>query len=266
MAAAMFTGDSSAARILMIGTVHTVRLVAQLRFLLLQVRNADDPMKGQEVDCFAQALRCDRAQIDVFSILPGIPSRRELDAVDMVLLGGSGDYSVAAGGSWLPAALETMRELYDWSKPTFASCWGFQAMALALGGEVVTDLNRAELGTQTLFLTDRGQQDPVFGALPPRFVAHMGHQDIVDRLPRDALLLASSERVRNQAFCIPHKPLYCTQFHPELTRDTFLQRVRAYPEYVQRIAGVSYEQFAARCTEAHAAGSLLQRCVELFFG
>ena len=34
----------------MIGTVDTVDMVAQLRFLLLQVRNADDPMKDQEVN------------------------------------------------------------------------------------------------------------------------------------------------------------------------------------------------------------------------
>ncbi len=238
----------------------------RLRFLLLQVRKADDPIRSQEISCFARALGCERSHVRVFDILQGVPTRRELDAVDMVLLGGSGDYSVAAGGSWLPAALETMKELYDWAKPTFASCWGFQAMALALGGEVVTDMQRAELGTETISLTEQGCQDPVFGALPRRFVAHVGHQDIVDRLPRDAVLLASTQRVDHQAFRIPGKPLYCTQFHPELTRGTFLERVRAYPEYVERIAGVPYDVFAAQCTEAPEAGTLIRRCVELFFG
>ncbi len=238
----------------------------QLRFLLFQVRNPDDPMRDQEIDCFARALQCDRSQIRVFSILQGVPTHAELDEVDMVLLGGSGDYSVAAGGSWLPAALATMRELYDWSKPTFASCWGFQAMALALGGKVVTDLGRAELETATLRLTDAGQQDPVFGAMPQPFKALIGHQDIVDRLPEGAELLASTERVTNQAFRIPGKPIYCTQFHPELTRATYLERVRAYPEYVQTIAGVPYEEFAAHCVEAPEAGTLIRRCVQRFFG
>jgi GMP synthase (glutamine-hydrolysing) len=181
-------------------------------------------------------------------------------------LGGSGDYSVAEGGSWLPAALETMRELYAWSKPTFASCWGFQAMARALGGEVVTDLGRAELETATLYLTPAGQRDPVFGTLPQPFAGLSGHQDLVDRLPPDAVLLASSHRVVNQAFRIPGKPMYCTQFHPELTRATYLERVRAYPDYVQKIAGIPYEQFAASCREAPEAGTLLRKCVELFFG
>jgi GMP synthase (glutamine-hydrolysing) len=131
---------------------------------------------------------------------------------------------------------------------------------------VVTDLSRAELETATVYLTPTGRQDPVFGAMPQPFAALAGHQDIVDRLPADAELLASTDRVTNQAFRIPGKPMYCTQFHPELTRDTYLQRVRAYPEYVEKIAGVSFDEFASRCRDTPEAGTLLQRCVQLFFG
>ncbi|MCU0959270.1 MAG: type 1 glutamine amidotransferase [Pirellulaceae bacterium] len=239
---------------------------ARLRFLLLQMRNAQDPIRHQEVACFVRALGCAPQQLAVFDLLAGAPTRADLQRVDMVLLGGSGDYSVVAGGDWLPAALAAMRELYDWSVPTFASCWGFQAMARALGGEVVTDLHRAELGTELLELTPEGRRDPVFGRLPPRFAAHMGHQDIVDRLPPQAVLLASSARVRHQAFCVPGKPIYCTQFHPELTRPTLLQRAQAYPEYVARIAGVPLDEFSARCTDAPESEVLLQRCVRHFFG
>ena len=238
----------------------------KLRFMLFQVRNPDDPMRSQEVDCFARALCCDRRQICVTSILQGVPTRAALDRVDMVLLGGSGDYSVAAGGDWLPAALDTMRELHDWSKPTFASCWGFQAMARALGGEVLTDLNRAELGTTTLRLTEAGQCDPVFGAMPQPFLGQSGHQDVVDRLPPQAELLASSRRVANQAFRIAGKPIYCTQFHPELTRATLLERLRTYPQYVRKIAGVPYEEFAATCVEAAESETLIRRATQLYFG
>jgi GMP synthase (glutamine-hydrolysing) len=223
-------------------------------------------MRTQEVECFANALHCDISQISVYDLLSGVPTRAEIDAVDMVLLGGSGDYSVAEGGDWLPAALDAMRELYDWNKPTFASCWGFQAMAKALGGEVVTDMDRAELGTLEICLVDQGRTDPVFGPLPPAFLAHVGHQDIVDSLPSDAILLASTNRVTNQAFRIDGKPIYCTQFHPELRRDSYLQRLIAYPSYVERIAGVSFEEFAASCTEAPETETLLPRFVSHVFG
>lgn len=149
-------------------------------------------MRHQEVDCFARALGCEPNQIGVFDLLSGVPSVQELEQYDVVLLGGSGDYSVAEGGPWLPAALEAMRELYELNKPTFASCWGFQAMAKALGGEVVTDRNRAELGAVEVRLTDAGRNDPVFQGLGDRFLAPMGHQDCVTKLPPDACLLASS--------------------------------------------------------------------------
>ena len=74
-----------------------------LHYLLLQVRNTDDPMREHEVLCFARALHCAPEQIRVYDLLESCPTPAELEAVDIVLLGGSGDYSVAEGGHWLKA-------------------------------------------------------------------------------------------------------------------------------------------------------------------
>ena len=233
------------------------------RHLLLQVRNQNDPMRPQEVHCFARALGCDVSQIRAFDLLAGSPTAAQLDQADVVFLGGSGDYSVAEGGPWLPAALEVMRELHRIGKPTFASCWGFQAMARALGGDVITDIARAEVGSIEVELTDAGRVDPLFAELEDRFLAQMGHHDIVVRLPDDAILLASSQRVENQAFRFDSKPIYCTQFHPELNREALLQRVWAYPWYIDRIRGISLEEFAVDCQESPATDELLRRFVTL---
>ncbi|MAD80051.1 MAG: type 1 glutamine amidotransferase [Pirellulaceae bacterium] len=238
----------------------------KLRYLLLQMRDGDDPMRDQEVACFARCLRCDADQIRVFDLISGAPSIHELNSVDAVLLGGSGAYSVAEGGPWLAAGLEAMGELYSLGKPTFASCWGFQAMARAMGGVVVTDLARAEVGSVEIMLTAAGKEDPLFGGLPSRFLAQMGHQDIVVDLPADATLLASSQRVANQAFRFQGKPIYCTQFHPELNREALLQRVVAYPEYPKRILGVGFDEFANRhCIETPETDSLLSRFIAHMF-
>jgi GMP synthase (glutamine-hydrolysing) len=231
-------------------------------FLLLQIRDAEDPMREQEVACFARCLGCRTEQILVFDLLRGAPSLQQLDAVDMVLLGGSGNYSVAAGGDWLPPALLAMRELFELGKPTFASCWGFQAMAKALGGEVITDLERAELGMVEVQLPQAGRADPLFGQLEPKFIAPMGHQDCVVRLPDQAVLLASSGRVANQAFTFPGKPIYCTQFHPELDRNSLLERVRTYPHYVRTITGETIESFEANCAESGQSNLLLGLFIE----
>ncbi|MHC4949323.1 MAG: type 1 glutamine amidotransferase [Planctomycetota bacterium] len=237
----------------------------QVHYLLLQVRNPDDPMAGHEVDCFIQALQCAPERLAVHDLIAGRPTPAELEENDCVLLGGSGDYSVAKGGPWLPAALEAMAELAEMDKPVFASCWGFQALALALGGEVVTDLERAEVGSRDLWLTDAGRADPVFGPLAeagPLFHAQLGHQDIVERLPPGAVLLASSELTTNQAFRLEGRPVYCTQFHPELTRETLLDRLRTYTTYVEKIHGVPYWEFEARCGESPHTPALLTRFVE----
>jgi GMP synthase (glutamine-hydrolysing) len=234
-----------------------------VRFLLLQVRNAQDRMRHNEVRCFARCFGCSTDRIDVVDLLAGVPEQEALDRADIVLLGGSGDYSVARGGPWLPAALDTMAALYDTSKPTFASCWGFQAMARALGGEVVTDHSRAEVGTAWLELTPEGARDPVFGPLAARFQVLIGHEDIVTELPVGAIRLASSERVENEAFRFDGKPIYATQFHPELSRADIVQRIAAYPSYLPLAGAASLEEFERMTPDTPHAEAILARFLEV---
>lgn len=241
-------------------------MLKKLRYLLLQIRNLDDPMRAQEVDCFAETLQCDRGQIRVFDLLSGVPSRRQLDQADVVLLGGSGDYSAAGEGPWLDRALDSMRLLCDRRQPTFASCWGFQAMARAMGGRVIHDPQRAELGTHSIQLTEAGRSDPVFGALGHVFLAQVGHVDRVVDLPPGATRLARTELVDNQAFHLQGQPIYCTQFHPELNRFRLLQRVEAYPQYIEVVTGMTMERFAAACRETPQCNALLPRFVRHVLG
>ena len=94
----------------------------------------------------------------------------------------------------------------------------------------------------------------------------IGHQDLVGRWPEDAVRLASSDLVENEAYCFAGKPIYCTQFHPELDCVALLERVRAYPQYVQRIAGTTMEQFCRTCRDTPESARLLPRFVRHVFG
>lgn len=237
----------------------------QLRYLLLQTRNLGDPMTAQEVRCFARTLDCEVSAIDVFDLLSAAPSVEKLRQADMLLLGGSGRYSAADQGAWLDRAFDCMREIHRLAKPTFASCWGFQAMSRAMGGQCVNDLPNAEIGTIELHLTDAGRDDPLFRQLPQTFTAQAGHEDHVIQLPNDAVLLASSSRVKEQAFRFTGRPIYCTQFHPELDRIAMLERVIAYPEYVARIARISFDEFARSVRDTPEANTLLRRFVKTIF-
>jgi GMP synthase (glutamine-hydrolysing) len=237
----------------------------RIRYLLLQVRNPDDPMRTHEVASFARALATTSEQIDVFDLLSGALCDADLAGVDMCLLGGSGDYSVVGEGAWLDRALESMRLIHASGKPTFASCWGFQAMARALGGRVIHDLERAEVGTHRLIATPQGREDPLFGPLGESFQGQMGHEDHVVELPPRTTLLASTERVRNQAYRFNDAPIYCTQFHPELNCDDLLLRVTTYPRYIERIAGLPPERFVEMIEETPETEAILKRFVAMVF-
>ncbi len=239
---------------------------SQPRFLLLQVRNADDPMRRAEVLSFARALRVAERQIAVFDLLAGFPNQAALVDCDVVLLGGAGHYSVAGDSPWLDGTLAELRRMCEAGKPTFASCWGFQAIGRAMGGRVINNLAIAEVGTLPLTLTEAGRRDPVFGHLPSPFLAQLGHEDHVVELPPGAVLLASSPQVAHEAFRLPDAPIYCTQFHPELSAADFLERLAAYPHYVTQISGMAMEQFNERARDTPEAESLLRRFVDIVLG
>lgn len=222
-------------------------------------------MRIQEVGCFRRALGCEEHQIETFDLLGDTPSRAMLDSVDVVLLGGSGHYGAIDDYPWLEWTLDCLREIHASSKPTFASCWGFQAMSRAMGGAVAKDLSRAELGTHQVCLTAAGRNDPLFRFLGSKFDAQMGHEDCVIQTPPDAVPLAFSELVENQAFCFKDKPIYCTQFHPELNRTNLIERIVTYPEYVERISGLSFERFSKTCYDTPQTETLLIRFVRLVF-
>lgn len=217
-------------------------------------------MAEHEVHCFAHHLGCEPSDILTWDLLHDGPSDTQLNMADIVLVGGSGNHSVVTGGAWLEPALASMRRLVDLGKPTFASCWGCQAMAAATGGRVVRDPDRAEVGTVEVHLTPDGLDDPVLGPLGPVFGGQSGHEDLVDELPPGAVLLGSSDRTENQAFRFEGLPIYCTQFHPELSCDLLLDRLRRYPGYIRHITGLDYETFAARCCrETPETSTLLRR-------
>src|SRR3954470_16382848 len=100
-----------------------------LRYLLLQTRNVGDPMAAQEVRCFARALECEISAISVVDLIGSATSVETLQHVDMLLLGGSGHYSVATrarghseldrpDSPWLDRAFDTLREIHHIAQPT----------------------------------------------------------------------------------------------------------------------------------------------------
>lgn len=223
-------------------------------------------MRRHELRSFARVLEVPEERIQVLDLLTEELGLTALHEVDLILLGGSGHYSATGNAVWLDRALDALRAIHRSQFPTFASCWGFQAMARAMGGRVVHDPARAEVGTHELFLTPAGLDDPIFAPVGAKFHGQMGHEDSVVELPANAVLLASSARVENQAYRFLDAPIYCTQFHPELNCDDLLLRVRQYPEYIERIMGLPPERFREMIFETTATEGILRRFVERYVG
>lgn len=235
-----------------------------IRCLLLQVRDADDPMGPHETTSFRRILAPLPVRITIFDLLerPLVPG--DLNGIDLVLMGGSGQYSATSTDPWLDVALGSLRTVHASRVPAFASCWGFQGMAVAMGGEVVHDRRRAEVGTHELTLTGAGRADPVFKHLGSPFRAQLGHEDLVETLPPRTTLLASSAKVANQAYRFEDAPIYCTQFHPELDADGLRSRFLSYPRYAAYIAGTSLEELLERLEDTPGTETLVRRFAELF--
>ncbi len=204
-----------------------------MKLLLLQARNLDDPMIDHEVECFRHKLPSG-FELHTHNLVEGPWSEEVLEGYAAVMVGGSGDYGSADNQHpfFLPA-LGLLKRVVEKRRPLFCSCWGHQALAVALGGRVVVDPEGYELGLLPVRPTEDGLNDPLFGTLPDPFVAPIGHCEQVVELPPGAVLLASTERCRVQAFRLTGLPVYSCQFHPELTSDQLWQRVDAYIPHLE---------------------------------
>ncbi len=236
-----------------------------LTFALLQARNPDDPARDDEWRSFVARLQVRPEQVRQVDILGGTLDDSMLRGVDVLLSGGSGEYSVLDDDPGVRRLADFLVEVTAGGFPTFASCFGFQSLALGLGGEVIVDEDHAEVGSYDLDLTDAGHADRLFAAMPDPFTAQMGHKDRVARLPAGLQSLARSELCPIQAFCLPGKPVYATQFHCELS---YLENKERFRGYMATYGALFGEDEALRKLYSHRPGpeanALLRRFVETF--
>lgn len=114
---------------------------------------------------------------------------------------------------WIAKLLDVIVEIVDAEIPLVGICFGHQAIAKALGGEVVKSPKGWGLGIREVGMTDEGQSLPDGEACLKLIYVH---QDQVVKLPKDAVRLAGDEFCPNASFKISDKIL-TFQGHPEFT-------------------------------------------------
>jgi GMP synthase (glutamine-hydrolysing) len=239
-----------------------------LKILLLQARHKHDKARHEERQSFADRAGLDIEQIVPHDLLQSPPTLAQIRQYDGLMVGGSGAYSVPKHK--LPdqgAVLDVLAEVVGTGHPTFASCFGFHLLVEALGGQVIYDPDSMEVGTYEMALTEDGRADELFNYLPDSFNAQMGHKDRAKFLPPDVINLASSHNVPYQALRFSGKPIWATQFHPEMTGEE--NRIR-FDRYADEYAAVySPEELTAvldRFTASPEADQLIPRFLQTVFG
>jgi len=239
-----------------------------ITILLLQARHTSDLALVEERRSFALKAGIDEEQIVPFDLLKGTPTMESVKKHDALMVGGSGDYYVSKGN--LPGfqqVLELLAEVVVTGHPTFASCFGFQLLVEALGGSIVYDQDRMEVGTYRVSLTDSGQKDELFKYLPSNFLAQLGHKDRANQLPEGVLNLASSQNSPAQALRIPNQPIWATQFHPELTRQENLLRFERYMDgYAAFMSEDEMRTTIERFRESPETERLIPQFLKVVFG
>jgi GMP synthase (glutamine-hydrolysing) len=243
-------------------------LVRSLKILLLQARHRGDPALVEEIRAFAAACGLGEDRFVPHDLLAGPPTVERIRVHDALMVGGSGEFYVSrADLPGFEALLAVLAEVAETGHPTFASCFGFQLLVRALGGGIVHDPDHMETGTYVLELTEDGRRDPLFGGLPRRFRAQLGRKDRASHLPEGAVHLAASRRSPFQALRLPGKPVWATQFHPELTREANLKRFLRYLDgYTAHLSDEERQQAFERYDESPETHELLRRFLRLVFG
>ncbi len=197
---------------------------------LIQVRLKPD-IEAEEYATFLQRTGLASHQLLATNVIKQPLGDRLLDGADAVIIGGAGAYSVTQTYDWTESLTRLVQQIHDQRTPLFGSCWGHQFIARAFGGSVVEDVERTEIGCFPVELTLAGRTDKLFGGFPESFMANMGHQDRVARLPEGAIELATSGVSPYQAFKFVDRPIYGTQFHSELNAETERARLYAYRDH-----------------------------------
>lgn len=160
---------------------------------------------------------------------------------DGIVVTGSGA-SVYWEEDWIGRLLELLEETVAMGVPHLGICFGHQALAFVLGGEV-TDMGEYELGYRDVHCVGDSR---LLSGLPESFTVFTSHSDVVTDLPPEATEIASNE-YGNHGF--ERSNVYTLQSHPEYDLETAdrIARGKDLPDSTLDpiIAGITPEAYDA---------------------
>ncbi|WP_010254216.1 type 1 glutamine amidotransferase [Treponema primitia] len=133
----------------------------------------------------------------------------------LVIMGGPMNIYEDAEYPWLIEEKEFIKHAVDRGKVVIGLCLGAQLLAGVLGG-TVTQNPQKEIGWFPVTLNPEARSLPLLSFLPEKPLVFQWHGDTFSTLPPKAVLLASSEACKHQAFMYRDR-VFAFQFHLENT-------------------------------------------------
>lgn len=170
------------------------------------------PKDGAKFTALIQSVRPDWTT-QVFAVKDGaFPT--DLSGFDGAMITGS-PASVHDPDPWIADLLTLIRQMTTAHLPLFGACFGHQAIALALGGQVGPNPGGWVFGrTETHITTPAAWMTP----LPETTALYAAHVEQVTAMPAQARTLTTSRECPIGGFAIGSH-VYTTQYHPEMTPD-----------------------------------------------
>jgi GMP synthase-like glutamine amidotransferase len=146
---------------------------------------------------------------------------------DGYVIGGS-PASVNDADPWIAELLAFIRELHAAKTPTVGCCFGHQAIAKALGGEVGRNPGGWGFGVApTHFAEQFAWMQPAAATL----ALYAAHSEQVTEVPKQAIV-AGGDAFCPAASLLVGGHFFTTEYHPEMTQDFFIGLTHAFEKYI----------------------------------
>ena len=108
--------------------------------------------------------------------------------------------------------LRVSRDVFNLGIPVLGLCYGPQLMAFLLGGSVKAGAFKEYGATPLKIKNKKG----IFSGLKDKEIVWMSHGDLVEKMPRGFVSIASTKAGKNAAMADFERKLFGLQFHPEV--------------------------------------------------
>jgi len=231
----------------------------------LKIVNVIRHLAFEDMASFTSVLQINGYQINYIEAADFALAPDDLALIDalsddlLVVLGGPISVNDSSMFPFIEAEINLLKQRITADKPTLGICLGAQLIARALGAAVYPG-DTKEIGWYDLTLTDAGEQSALRYLNAEHCSMLHWHGETFD-LPDGAVLLASSEAYKNQAFSYGDKVL-ALQFHPEVTQRSMEKWFVGHVGEIMQTDGVSVEQLRH---DTHQYANQLEVQGELFF-